>query len=132
MKFFHLPPLDPATLVGYQVDEKAKKRFESKFRLPSLVGILLLFGSPLASVFGKISTEETLSLVALGFVILFASMAWMFKSSPIGSSGRPMKKYWNSSAKRGSREAVYVCEESKTYFTRVWSRASQTGSGEGD
>ncbi len=132
MKFFHLPPLDPATLVGFQEDLKAQKRFESRFRLPSFVGILLIFGGPFASVLGKISTQETLSLVALGFAIMFASLGWMFKSRPLSCTGRPMKKYWNSSAKDGNHEAVYVCEESKTYFIRVWGRPSKNNHGGDD
>ncbi len=132
MKFFDLPYIDPASLVGYQEDAQAKKRFESRFRLPSLVGALLVFGSPLASFFQKISHQWTFTLVILGFAILFATLAWMFKSTPISTHGRPMKKYWNRAPKAGNNEAVYVCEESKTYFIRVWGRPSQNSAGGDD
>lgn len=132
MKVFELPYLDPASLIGYQEDAKARKRFEVRFRLPSLVGILILFGAPVAYMMHKIPKEWVFSSVGLGFAILIGTMFWMFKSTPTSSHGRPMKKYWNSHPEAGNTEAVYVCEESKTYFIRVWSRTSKNSQGAGD
>jgi hypothetical protein len=125
MKTFELSHLDPASLASYQEDLKAQKRFDRRFRPPTLVGALLVFGSPFASVFHKIPHHWTTALIVLGFVILLASTIWMFKSTPISSSGRPMKKYWCSSPKSGNTEVIYVCEMSKTYFIRVWGRPSR-------
>ncbi len=122
MKFFDLPRLDPATLVGYREDREAWKRFERRFRLPSLVGVLLVFGAPIASAMHKISANWVFILVMAGFIIVAASLVWMFKSVPISSCGRPMKKYWNSAPKPGNTEAIYVCEGCRTYFIRVWGR----------
>lgn len=125
MKLFDLPPLDPATLAGYEIDTKARKRFEWRFRFPGLVGAVLIFGTPAAYFLHKIPQERVGQATALGFAILIGTMFRMFKSTPISSSGRPMKKYWNSHPKPGNNEAIYVCEESKTYFIRVWGVASR-------
>lgn len=124
MKIFELPYLDPANLAGYEEDRKAAKRFERRFRLPSLPGILLIFGTPVAYYMRKIPVDWVFPSIGLGFVILIGTMTWMFKSTPISSNGRPMKKYWSSKPKAGNTEAIYVCEESKTYFIRVWGRPS--------
>lgn len=132
MKVLELPYLDPASLIDYHEDAKALKRFESRFRLPSLVGILLLFGAPVAYMIHEIPKDWLFPSVGLGFAILIGTMFWMFKSTPISSHGRPMKKYWSSHPKAGNTEAIYVCEESKTYFIRVWGRPSQNSTGGGD
>jgi hypothetical protein len=125
MKTLELSHLDPTSLASYQEDPKAQKRFDRRFRPPTLVGALLVFGSPFASVFHQTSHQWTTALIVLGFVILLASMIWMFNSSPTSRSGRPMKKYWSSTPKSGNTEVIYVCEESKTYFIRVWGRPSR-------
>jgi hypothetical protein len=97
-----------------------------------LVAAILIFGSPLAFVLHKIPQLLTGQLVFLGFVLMFVSMFWMFKSTPTGAAGRPMKKYWNSHPKTGNTEAIYVCEESKTYFIRVWGRSSRDDRGKNE
>jgi len=130
MKIFELPNLDPANLVGYEEDKKAGKRFEGRFRLSSLAGILFIFGAPAAYMMHKIPVNWVGPSMALGFVILFGTMFWMFKSTPISTHGRPMKKYWSSHPKAGNTEAIYVCEESKTYFIRVWGRPNSSGGGD--
>lgn len=127
MKVFELPYLDPATLVGFEEDKKAGKRFEVRFRPLSGVGILLIFGAPVADMFDKIPKDWLAPSIVLGFAILIGTLFWMFKSAPVSSFGRPMTKYWNSNPKPGNHEVVYVCEESKTYFIRVWGVPSSGG-----
>jgi hypothetical protein len=126
VKPFDLPTLDPATLVNYREDREAWKRFERRFRLPGLVGILLVFGVPIAHVMGKLSPQWVFILFMSGMLIIGASLLWMFKSNPISTCGRPMKKYWNSAPQPGNDEVIYVCEASRTYFIRVWGRGSRS------
>lgn len=108
MKIFDLPYLDRASLVGYQLDVRAQKRFEWRFRFPTLVAALLIFGSPLAFFLQKIPQLLTIQLVIVGFALMFASMLRMFKSMPIGAAGRPMKKYWSRHPKAGNTKTIYV------------------------
>lgn len=123
MKPFELPSLDPASLAGYRQDDGARKRFERKFMLPSLLGVILCFGSVIAHLLGKIPENRVPLLVFAGFAILMVTLLGQFLSHPVCSCAKPMKKYWNSAPKPGNTEAVYVCEGCRTYFIRVWGRS---------
>jgi hypothetical protein len=123
-KIFDLPRLDPASLAGYREDKTAWKRFERRFGALSVIGVVLVFGGPIAHMMGKISTQMVFISMMLGFLILL-NLFLMFKSAPISSSGHRMKMYWSTSPKAGNNEAVYVCEHSKTYFIRVWAMPSR-------
>lgn len=125
VKFLDLPHLDPASLVNYREDREALKRFERRFRLPSLAGVLLVFGAPIAHFMHRISGNWLFILIMSGFLIIGANLLWMFRSTPISTCGRPMRKYWNSAPKPGNNEVIYVCETSRTYFIRVWGRTSR-------
>ena len=124
MKAFELPTLDPASLVGFHEDKLAWKRFERRFRLPSFIGVILVFGAPAAHMLHKIPKNWVVAPMACGIALGALSLFWAFKSTPLSSSGRPMKKYWNAAPKPGNSEIIYVCEESKTYFIRVWTMPS--------
>lgn len=128
VKPFDISSLDPASLAGYREDLVAKKRFERRFMLPTLTGGVLLFGSIIAHLLGKIPERWTPVLVVAGFVILMGTVLWQFCSRPVSTCGKPMRKYWSSTPKNGNTEAVYVCDESKTYFIRVWGRRSSSTS----
>lgn len=125
LKIFDLPRLDPASLVGYREDKAAWKRFEWRFRLPSLIGILMVFGGALAAMMGKIEKPTVFILVVVGFLIIILTLLWMFKATAYSESGHPMKMYWSTHPKPGNLEALYVCEHSRTYFIRVWARPSR-------
>ncbi len=70
----------------------------------------------------KISEDQMVVPLFAGFVLLLGVMFWMFRTEPVSASGRPMKRYWNSHPKPGYKEVIYVCEESRTYFIRVWGK----------
>ena len=124
-KIFDLPRLDPASLAGYREDKTAWKRFERRFGALSVIGVVLVFGGPIANMMGKISTQLVFISMILGFLIILLNLFLMFKSAPISSSGHRMKMYWSTAPKAGNNEAVYVCEHSKTYFIRVWAMPSR-------
>jgi len=125
LKIFELPKLDPANLTGYHEDKAALKRFEWRFRFPTLVGALVLFGGPLATIIFKMPHAWVAVLLLAGFFIIVLTLLLMFKSAAISRSGHPMKMYWSSAPKPGNHEALYVCEHSKTYFIRVWGTPSR-------
>lgn len=124
-KIFDLPRLDPASLAGYREDKTAWKCFERRFGALSVIGVVLVFGGPIANMMGKISTQLVFISMILGFLIILLNLFLMFKSAPISSSGHRMKMYWSTAPKPGNNEAVYVCEHSKTYFIRVWAMPSR-------
>jgi hypothetical protein len=125
LKIFELPRMDPASLTGYREDKAASKRFEWRFRLPSLIGILMIFGGAAAAMMGKIDKPTVFVLLIAGFLIIFLTLFWMFKATAYSESGHPMTMYWSSQPKPGNLEALYVCKHSRTYFIRVWGTPSR-------
>lgn len=50
----------------------------------------------------------------------------MFYSTPLSESGHAMKKFWNKDSGAKGDEAIYVCEDSRTYFRRTWSKKTRS------
>jgi len=123
---FPLPPLDHSTLAEYTEDPDALRRFERKFAVPSLFGLLLF----LAPFIYLIIYKKPLSLIGLciaGFLTLIGTIYVMFRSTPISpATGRPMEKYWNTSSSARGDEVLYVCHDSKTYFRRTFAKQARS------
>ena len=114
--------LDPQDLIGYTEDEDAKRRFEKRFRLPALTG-MILFGS---SIIWLVTTKQLNAFILAGIVIggislIFVVFSFRF-STPLSISSRPMKRFWVKESQAIGNEIIYVCDDSKTYFRRVFAK----------
>jgi len=114
--------LDPDALVGYLNDDAARKRFERRFRIPGLLGFVLFGGGIAWSVFIEKPNAFVFAGLAVGAVCLIICVLGMRFLTPTSSSGRPMKKFWVDRSNSYGHEMIFVCEDTKTYFRRVFAK----------
>ena len=117
--------LDPTTLVGYTKDDLAKKRFDARFRIPALLGLILFCGGGLWLVVTKQPTTFIFAVLAGGSLCLIVSVLGIRFLTPTSSSGRPMKKFWVDRSNSYGHEMIFVCDDTKTYFRRVFAKNSR-------
>lgn len=113
--------LEQLTLEGYTEDKEGLKRFQRAYT-PFFFLILLVFIASLISFFTDAwpyAVVTCLASIAFGFL----GIAVMYRASPLSRhSGKPLVKYINKKPKPLTlTEIVYVCPESKTYFSRSFS-----------
>ena len=117
MEYLNLDELE-----GYREDPADLARFVKPYGKPSFLGVLVsLVGFVLLFPFGM--SALPLSLMGLGLTVYGVTIWLMFTSTPISSfSGKPLVKYWNSSPLAQGGEVIYVCEDSRTFFRRCFTK----------
>jgi hypothetical protein len=113
--------IEQLVLQGYSEDIEGLKQFQRGYA-PFFLLILLVFIASLISFFTNswpYAAITCLASIAFGFF----GIAVMYRATPISRhSGKPLVKYINKSPKPLTlTEVVYVCPESKTYFSRSFS-----------
>ncbi len=117
------PSIDHETLRDYREDGEAKHRFESRFARPCLLGGLIIVVG-FATMLIDRGSPWSIGMTVAGFSLMTLGLLAMSVATPTSANGKPMAKYWNTSARAKGKEMVYVCEDSRTYFRRT--RAKQS------
>lgn len=117
-----VPRIRVSNLVDYREDMDARRRFERRFALPSLIGLVAGFVGGVTKIFILKNAAWPIVLFAFGIIVLIGTVAAMYFSTAVSVTGRPMKKYWNDDEDSDGNELVYVCDDSKTYFRRTFAR----------
>lgn len=107
---------------GYTEDPEGRRRFDQPFRLPNGVLAILFCGSLVGAATEKLPILPALWTAVVAFLALFVIQVLAYRSTPCSRfTGKPLKQYKNSKPKRDVLiELIYVCEDSKTFFRRVW------------
>lgn len=108
-------------LQGYTEDKEGLKRFQRPYA-PFFLLILVVFLASLISFFTSswpYAAATCLASITFGGL----GIAAMYRAAPISRhSGKPLVKYINKKPSPLTlTEVVYVCPESKTYFSRSFS-----------
>ena len=113
--------IDALKLRDYKEEPWALQRFERRYLLVGLVGVI-------AFVAGFILAMSTAVIYHLGFCVLgwaavtFAALL-RYRATPRSDhSGRPMQKFRYVGPDAAAFEVAYVDHESKTYFRRIFAR----------
>lgn len=116
---------------GYTEDRLAKKRFDRKIWLRLLPFIAIFCASGILALMHKVPFN--LGFIAgVGSSLGILAVLFVAYRSPVLSrhTDKPMVQYRNvQPGSRVSLETVYVCPESKTYFTRAWTVDGGAGGG---
>ncbi len=113
---------------GFTEDMESLKRFEHPFKLPTIVlaaGFILLGVGIMLGIIPFVSGF----FAGIGvLVVLFQLLIYFKRSTPRSRfTGKPLKKYFNAVPENNVvQEIIYVCEESKTFYRRVWGVESET------
>lgn len=105
---------------GFNWDPDGLRNLEHPYTIPSIIGVLAF-----VSVFIMIWRQ----VLPLGLGVGLLAAVWlsvggvfllMYRSQPKGKSGKLLQKFRNSSPNAQGLEVLYVDQESKTYFKRLF------------
>ena len=107
---------------GYTEDPEGRRRFDRPYQLPNGVLILVFCGSLFGVAIEKLPFLPAFWTAAGSFLTLFVIQVFAYRSTPHSRfTGKPLTKYRNAKPGRDVlTELIYVCEDSKTFFRRVW------------
>lgn len=116
-----MEPIKLSDLKSYSEDRKSLARFERKFAIPSALGVITFIAVLILSIKEKMNWIIGVPICVVSLAGIFITVRIMEKRIPISQrSGLKMNKYLRADGKEDEHEIVYVCHESKTYFTRVF------------
>lgn len=107
---------------GYTEDLEGRRRFDQPYQSPNGVLVLVFCGSLAGVAAEKLPTIPALLVATGSFFALFVIQVLAYRSTPRSRfTGKPLTKYRNAKPDRDVlMEIIYVCEDSKTFFRRVW------------
>jgi hypothetical protein len=107
---------------GYTEDPEGRRRFDRPYKLPNGVLVLVFCGSLVGVAIEKLPILLALWIASGSFLTLFVVQVLVYRSTPRSRfTGKPLTKYKNAKPARDVlTELIYACEDSKTFFRRVW------------
>lgn len=107
---------------GYTEDPEGRRRFDRPYKLPNGVLVLVFCGSLVGVATGRLSVLPALWTAVGAFLTLFVIQVLAYRSTPRSRfTGKPLMRYRNAKPGRDVlTELIYACEDSKTFFRRVW------------
>lgn len=107
---------------GYTEDPDGLRQLDFPYIVPCMIGVLVFVGS-LALVFMNIlDLKYGLALMATAWCAVGALILKQYLSKPRSRhTGKPLQKYRSVTPQPNvTKEVIYVCEDSKTFFRKAY------------